>query len=865
MRKTVLLLALLLGARGAYAAPAGAGFYDTSEYLAGKVAVAIIYPESTGSTENWSTDRKAEVYTEIVSAMEWWAARNSAAHLSFVYVTETVSTSYEPITCNAVGTGGGACPNGEEDWIKEIMGTINSGAYAGYSDYYDRVYKYNADIRDANNADWAFTFFVADSYNDADGKFADGYFAYAYIGGPFSVMTYDNENYGIGNMEAVAAHEMGHIFYALDEYAESSCATSEHSGYLNGYNTNCENGGTGYSCIMRGGVAPYNNDAICNATAKQLGWSDLDPVNGKLDVLDLPPNTDLTPYSPDPTSNTSLAYSGTAYSTQAYTNSNTYDYFGVSRTGTDICINRVASVEYKVDSGSWQSATAQDGAFDSNSENFFFTASGLSASHTVYARAKDIFNAYDETPASDGVTVDAGQAEDIPYVYDGTAADVDYTRNTFSVSANWGESSHASGINRYEYAIGSSAGGNEVFGWQTAGTARSVTRTGLSLSEGVTYYFSVKAYPNAGDSYVSGATTSDGFRVDKTSPTAHVIVTSSDPAPTGSFSAKLVVTEANDISGTPQLSFTASDGLVVPLTMSFLTGSTWTASGNIESYHSTGTATFSMSASDMPGNTGTQITSGGTFQVDHSIAGASGGSVSNSDGMTVVIPAGAYAGTLFVSVSTVAASQVSSADSASSESRKIYSTDMVREFSARDVSGSDITSFSSPVTITMAYQDADSDGRMDTELYRETSAWIYYLDTAQGKWTPVEGLTRDTAANTLTVQVPHFSVYSIRAAGSNYPDIGGLKAYPNPCDFRSVAALTIAGVPVDAENTKAYLYNEAGELVRTLSRSDGINSLNVISWDGRDSKGRKAASGIYIYLVKTSNYGKGRGKVFLIW
>ncbi len=870
MGKTAAILLLLACSLRAAAAPYGAGFYDTSEYLMGRVAVNIIFVQSDGSiaprteTGNWTTSKKDAVITGVTQAMTWWAARNSAANLSFVHSNITVTTGYEPINCNIdpnYSPATPACPKGEEDWIKQVMGKL------GYTeaDYGDRVFHYNNDMRLANSADWSFTIFMVDSQVDADGEFPDGYFAYAYLGGPFTVMTYDNGGYWIDNIAAVTAHETGHIFYALDEYAASDCTTTQRAGYLNWPNTNCENGGSPVACIMRGQTGPYNTPAVCQHTERMLGWSyDGIPANGILDILDLPPTTALNPFTPDPTTNTSPVYYGMAHSTAAYPNSNTYAFWGGPRVANNISINRIASVEYNVDGAVWAAATPRDGAFDQTIDSFTFTAASLSAgTHTMYARAKDNFNAYDATPASDSLSVDPGAATDIPYINDGTADDADYTRSKITLSANWGASSHSSGISSYTYTIGTTPGAFNTVGVTNVGTALSATRTGLSLTEGADYYFSVKAYPISGTA--SGVSSSDGLRVDTTSPTARVIITSSVPVKTGAFSAKLIVAELNALSGNPQLSFTDFKGLSVPLTLTYLVGSTWTASGYIQSYYSTSTAVFNFSASDLAGNAGTAITSGGTFTINTSLTGGSSGTISNSDGTSVLVSSGAYTGTLFISISTVPAGTVAAHDSASADSRKIFSADLAREFTARDGAGAAVTTFPAPLTITMVYPDADNDGRIDMDLLRENTAWLYYMDPVAAKWTPLPGVVRNAAANTLSAEVSHFSVYSVRSAGVSETDIGSLKAYPNPCDFRSVPSLTIEGVPADAAGTKVYIYNEAGELVRTLAPGDGINGLNIASWDGRLKGGARAASGLYIYLVKTSNYGKGRGKFFIVW
>ncbi|MDD2806079.1 MAG: FlgD immunoglobulin-like domain containing protein [Elusimicrobiales bacterium] len=858
MKKSAALALLLACAPAAGAAPYGAGFYDTSEYLAGRVAVNIVFVESNGSidarteTNGWTAGKKSEVIGEIQNAMNWWAARNSAAGMSFVYNNVTAYTGYEPITRSSEDEG---------LWIAQVMNSL------GYSepDYYDQVFHYNNDRRDAAGTDWSFTFFLVDSQMDADGEFSDGFFAYAYLGGPFSIMTYDNDGYGIGYMEAVAAHEMGHIFYALDEYAESGCTTTERSGYLNGLNSNCQNGGGSASCIMRGDIGPYYTPALCTHSQKMLGWSDLD-ANGKLDVLDLQPTTALAPYSPDPTTNTSPTYYGAAHSTAAYVNSNTYAFWGSPRTPNDISINRVTGAEYNVDGGAWQAATASDGTYDENAEGFTFTAAALgSGVHTIQARAKDLysFSGYDATPASDSLTINTSNPTDIPYIQDGLGDDIDYSSSKSKVSANWGSSSHANGINHYEYGLGTTPGTANTVTWTAVGLSTWVVRN-VTLVEGNTYYFSVVAYANI-TGEASGISTSDGFRVDTTSPTARVIITSPVPAPTGPFSAKLVVTEANQVYGTPQLSFRTSGGLTVPFAMTFLTGSTWTAVGNVESYHSTGTATFLFSGYDRAGNLGTVISPAASFAINYALAGGSSGTVANSDGAAVYLPSGSYAGTIFVSISTVGAGALAAADAASGDSKKIFSEDLTREFTARDAAGGAVTTFASPVTLTLSYPDDDNDGRVDTDLLKENTLWLYYLDAAAGLWTPIPGVTRNASANTLSAPVSHFSVYTIRSANSSAGGMGALRAYPNPCDFRTTPSLTIDGLPVDALDTRAYIYNAAGELVRTLSPGDGVDGLNVIKWDGVQKDRSAAASGLYLYLVKTSNYGKGTGKFFIVW
>jgi len=98
---------------------------------------------------------------------------------------------------------------------------------------------------------------------------------------------------------------------------------------------------------------------------------------------------------------------------------------------------------------------------------------------------------------------------DIAYVYDGNAADVAYTYHNNNLSANWPPTTDLeSGISRYWYAIGTTPGATNTAAWTDNSMSTWITRTSLALSEGVTYYFSVKADNTWG--LQSGATNSDG-------------------------------------------------------------------------------------------------------------------------------------------------------------------------------------------------------------------------------------------------------------------------------------------------------------------------------------------------------------------
>lgn len=100
-------------------------------------------------------------------------------------------------------------------------------------------------------------------------------------------------------------------------------------------------------------------------------------------------------------------------------------------------------------------------------------------------------------------------------VSDGISADVDTVYSTTQLSANWSNAIDTnSAIAYYEYAIGTATGLQDVVPFTNNGSTTSVTKTGLSLSVGQHYYFTVHAYDGAG--LVCNATNSDGAIIEAT-------------------------------------------------------------------------------------------------------------------------------------------------------------------------------------------------------------------------------------------------------------------------------------------------------------------------------------------------------------
>ncbi len=328
------------------------GFDDTSEFMIGSLSVELIYLESDGTidpdTENWTNPMKTDVLNETRDGVTWWATNPLGPQFDVTLHSRTVTTGYEPINR----------PQSDEGlWINEIMTKM------GYSsgDYFYQTKSYINDLRASDGNDWGYVIFMVNSLNDVDGRFSDGiYFAYSYLGGPFMVMTYDNDGWGIARMNLVTAHEIGHIFYATDEYD----GIPMFSGYLDSLEIE------GSGCIM-----DTNSLRISDGTLHQIGWYDGDS-DGIFDIVGTQPEVTLTSL-PLQYSNSSLAnYSGTT-SVIPYPNRNPLG------PGNDVTVAKISQVYYSLDGSGWMPASASDGTYNQTTEIFNFSFAPTEGFHSV--------------------------------------------------------------------------------------------------------------------------------------------------------------------------------------------------------------------------------------------------------------------------------------------------------------------------------------------------------------------------------------------------------------------------------------------------------------------------------------------------
>lgn len=372
--------------------PSGAGFWDGSEYFLGDVGVAVFLVESDGSidpsSESWTAAERSHVESRLVEAMEWWRARAPEGMLRFTYeFHEDARVPYEPI----------ARPQSDEDlWVRAALEPF--GFTTG--DRFSRTQSFLNDMKSRLGLDWAFAVYVVDSSSDPDGMFSDGYFAYAYVGGPYAVLTLDNDGWGMDNFASVCAHETGHIFYALDQYQAARVPCDRASGYAGAETWNSQYGDCPEevpSCIMR---STHIGVATLSATARaQVGWGDddgdgiPDPVGGAPSVA-----------ARSTASGDSIVVHGTV-SIVPVPNRNPLGY------GHDVSIETIAALEYRAGGGPW---TAWTGLAAGASSSSFEFRIALSAGSSVKVRATTSAGAVTEAEVTPGGGTKPDASTDAP-------------------------------------------------------------------------------------------------------------------------------------------------------------------------------------------------------------------------------------------------------------------------------------------------------------------------------------------------------------------------------------------------------------------------------------------------------------------
>lgn len=184
----------------------------------------------------------------------------------------------------------------------------------------------------------------------------------------------------------------------------------------------------------------------------------------------------------------------------------------------------------------------------------------------------------------------------------------------------------------------------------------------------------------------------------------------------------------------------------------------------------------------------------------------------------------------------------------------------IREVNFYDAAGTagPLTFGSGGAQLTLTALDANGDGIIDgsSPPARLKSTALYYLDEMSALWVKVPGSSAGPGG-AVTAAVPHLSVYALLSTADE--SVSSAYAYPVPFRPNGPQAGTGAGQSgTDAggitfvnlpSRATIEVYNVLGERVWRGEETTGAGKL---VWNTRTSSGRAAASGVYIYLVKSA-------------
>ena len=124
---------------------------------------------------------------------------------------------------------------------------------------------------------------------------------------------------------------------------------------------------------------------------------------------------------------------------------------------------------------------------------------------------------------SNGFTIDTDNAVITTIIEGHQTEDWDYQGSDSSFMISWTGNDAASGINFYEYAVGTEPDSTDIVDWALAGLNTSITIDSLELEEGRDiYYGSIRATDQAGNT--SAAFSGDGIEVDISSPSTGTVI-----------------------------------------------------------------------------------------------------------------------------------------------------------------------------------------------------------------------------------------------------------------------------------------------------------------------------------------------------
>lgn len=162
----------------------------------------------------------------------------------------------------------------------------------------------------------------------------------------------------------------------------------------------------------------------------------------------------------------------------------------------------------------------------------------------------------------------------------------------------------------------------------------------------------------------------------------------------------------------------------------------------------------------------------------------------------------------------------------------------------------------SSASISMAYSDPSNSGLVQgvSPSVAAKTLTIYTLNTSVDTWTQLPS-TVDLVGHQVTATTPHFSIFAMFGSASIAQTLQSVRVYPDPWtrgtnDRYDATELTFDNLP--QEGTIRIL-DLSGQRVVDLPFS-GSNAGKVL-WDGNNSAGHAAASGVYFAYIKSDLVG----------
>jgi hypothetical protein len=322
-------------------------------FAGGRVVCNFILPEYVDGPF-WVPQAADKVRSEVLRALRWWELKSRfpghhAPQVRLVLVDHGIlSSRVDP----AQGGFGGVEDSG---WIGQCLDRLGRVGDCPFP----TLDEFNVDMAAEYGGHWAYTQFVLNQDTFGGG----GVLAYAYLGGPYTVALRGNGGLGLEDLAPVVAHEMGHIFQALDEYSQACSGCIQASGYLEVRNWNCVRCplGDDVPCVMRssGQYTHSDRDQMetrihpCTYTLGQVGLWDLNE-NGIMDVRETRPQTQATTVLPDTLEDSrNVPIRGLAWDLP-------YPPANPARYPEPVTINSIRGVEFSIDGAPWDQARPLD-------------------------------------------------------------------------------------------------------------------------------------------------------------------------------------------------------------------------------------------------------------------------------------------------------------------------------------------------------------------------------------------------------------------------------------------------------------------------------------------------------------------------